>query len=239
MSDGFPFDILFLGLVAAFLVMQLRKALGRRTGHEKPPPEIFGRDMVDKEEQSDDIIQLSGSDYKTIDGDPSSKQDMARKDEELQRTDEKETIIGLRDIQIADKNFDIDNVLKGAAAAFEMILEAFAAGDKPTLRPLLSDEVYDDFMLAIRKREESGEILESTLVSLNNAEILEASLREHTATLTVKFISDQISVTRNTEGEIISGDQEHIVQMVDIWMFSRNLRSHDPNWTLVETRSQN
>lgn len=238
MGDGFPFDILFLGLVAAFLILQLRRVLGRRTGHEKPPPDIFSRNTADEEEKEGNVIQLPEGDYEPInDVEPSA--DDAAKEAPPRRTDDEEAIAGLKEIQAANKNFDADDFLQGASAAFEMIIETFAAGDKSTLRPLLSDDVYDDFTSAIKAREDSGEILENSLVGLKKVEILEAGLDGRIATLTVKFVSEQISVTCDAKGEVIDGDPEHIVQMIDIWTFSRNLRSRDPNWTLVETRSQN
>ena len=238
MGDGFPFDILFLGLVAAFLILQLRRVLGRRTGHEKPPPDIFSRNTADEEEKEGNVIQLPEGDYEPInDVEPSA--DDAAKEESPRRTDDEEVIAGLKEIQAANKNFDAADFLQGASAAFEMIIETFAVGDKSTLRPLLSDDVYDDFTSAIKAREDSGEILENSLVGLKKVEILEAGLDGRIATLTVKFVSEQISVTCDAEGEVIDGDPEHIVQMIDIWTFSRNLRSRDPNWTLVETRSQN
>jgi predicted lipid-binding transport protein (Tim44 family) len=238
MGDGFPFDILFLGLVAAFLILQLRRVLGRRTGHEKPPPDIFSRSTADEEEKEGNVIQLPEGDYEPInDVEPSA--DDAAKEESPRRTDDEEVIAGLKEIQAANKNFDAADFLQGASAAFEMIIETFAVGDKSTLRPLLSDDVYDDFTSAIKAREDSGEILENSLVGLKKVEILEAGLDGRIATLTVKFVSEQISVTCDAEGKVIDGDPEHIVQMIDIWTFSRNLRSRDPNWTLVETRSQN
>lgn len=246
MSDGFPFDILFLGLVAAYLILQLRRVLGRRTGHEKPPPGVFGRGMAEEEEKGDNVIQLPESEYEAVnDTEPAEDDaaDGAAKKETPQQapeeTDDEEAIAGLKDILAGDETFEADGFLQGASAAFEMIIEAFAAADKSTLRSLLRNDVYDDFLSAIKAREETGEILENSLVGLKSSEILEAGLDDHIASLTVKFISDQISVTRDAEGEVIGGDPEHIVQMIDIWTFSRNLRSRDLNWTLVETRSQN
>jgi len=245
MGDGFPFDILFLGLVAAFLILQLRRVLGRRTGHEKPPPSIAGRNMGDEEEKGDNTTQLlenewgpTGHAESDKDATNDATDDAAQEGLPTQMGDDA-TTAGLKDIQLADRDFSADDFIQGATAAFEMIIEAFPAADKTTLRSLLSEDVYDDFMVAIKAREESGETLENSLVGLKEARILEAGLDGRTAILTIKFISDQISITRNAGGEVIGGDSEHIARMVDIWTFSRNLSSRDPNWTLVETRSQN
>jgi len=241
MGDGFPFDILFLGLAAVFLILQLRRVLGRRTGHEKPPPGIAGRNMGDEEEKGGNTSQLLENEWEPAghaESDKDATDDATQEDSPPQMGDGA-TIAGLKDIQSADEDFSADDFVQGATDAFEMIIEAFPAADKPTLRSLLSDDVYDDFTAAIKAREESGETLENSLVGLKEAGILEAGLDGRTAILTIKFISDQISVTRNAEGEVIGGDSEHIVRMVDIWTFSRNLSSRDPNWTLVETRNQN
>jgi len=242
MGDGFPFDIIFLGLVAVFLILQLRRVLGRRTGHEKPPPDIFSQTRADEEDDGGNVVQLPESEYKPVEDEDTfvdSSGDDAAGEEGPRQTDDDKTLPGVRDIQAVDGDFDADDFIQGASAAFEMIIEAFASADTSTLRSLLSDDVYGDFTSAIRAREDSGETLENSLVGLKKAEILEAGLDGRVATLTVKFVSDQISVTRDAEGDVIGGDQEHIVQMVDIWTFSRTLRSRDPNWTLVETRSQN
>jgi predicted lipid-binding transport protein (Tim44 family) len=250
MGDGFSFDILFLGLVAAFLILRLRKVLGRRNGHEKPPPDIFGRNIADEEGSNGNITQLPENERPPADHVDSLRNgaandtadnaaDDATQKETPPQTDDDVTLAGLKDIQSVDEDFSADDFIQGASAAFEMIIEAFPAADKSTLRALLSDDVYDDFMSAIKIREESGATLENSLVGLKKAEILEAGLDGRTATLTIKLTSDQVSVTRDAEGEVVNGDPEHIARMVDIWTFSRNLRSRDPNWTLVETRSQN
>jgi len=120
-----------------------------------------------------------------------------------------------------------------------MIVTAYAAGDTATLRPLLADDVYDKFSGAIAARAKARETLQTTLVGITSADILEADVRGRDATITVKFISEQINVTRDAEGRIVDGDASTVTPVTDIWTFSRNLRSRDPNWTLIATRSPN
>ena len=106
-------------------------------------------------------------------------------------------------------------------------------------RPLLANDVYEDFAGAIKQREDATETLETTLIGITSAELLEAELRQRTAFVTVKFVSEQVNVTRDAEGRIVDGDPNHVTKVTDIWTFARNTRSRDPNWALVATRSPN
>ena len=121
--------------------------------------------------------------------------------------------------------------------AFDLILGAYAAGETRTLRPLLSDEVFGNFSQAIRSREQAGETMDDTLIGIKKAEIAEAYMEGHTALVTVKFVSEQINVFRDENGDVIDGDPSAIAEVTDFWTFARDTRSPDPNWTLVATRS--
>ena len=120
-----------------------------------------------------------------------------------------------------------------------MIITGFSQGDTKTLRPLLSNDVYEDFAGAIKRREEAKENLETTLVGIKEAEVIEAELQGKTAFVTVKFVTEQVNVTKDAKGEVVDGDPSHVATITDIWTFARNTRSRDPNWTLVATRSSN
>jgi predicted lipid-binding transport protein (Tim44 family) len=144
---------------------------------------------------------------------------------------------GLAQIRAADPNFEPKTFLQGARGAFEIIVHAFAAGDTATLRPLLSDEVFERFNEAIRARVAAKETHETRLDSIKSAEIAEAQLNGRTAFVTVRFASDQVNVTRAADGTVLDGEPERIVEKTDFWTFARNTRSQDPNWLLVATRS--
>jgi predicted lipid-binding transport protein (Tim44 family) len=144
---------------------------------------------------------------------------------------------GLGQIRSADPSFDADAFVQGARGAFEIIVNSFAHSDTATLRPLLSDEVYERFAEAIRHRLAAKETLETHLVTIKTAEIDEAELNGRTAFVTVKFVSDQTNVTRAADGTIVDGDPDHVIEKTDFWTFARNTRSQDPNWLLVATRS--
>ena len=137
----------------------------------------------------------------------------------------------------ADRSFDPKHFMQGAKAAYEMIVTAFAEGDRKALKQLLSREVFDSFSAAIGERERNGETVEFKFVGISNAEIIDAELAGKMANITVKFVSDLITATRNRAGEVVDGDPTQIRDVTDIWTFSRDVTSRDPNWRLVATSS--
>ncbi len=146
---------------------------------------------------------------------------------------------GLTQIKLTDRSFESESFVGSAKVAFEMVVDAFAKGDTKNLRPLLSNDVFEDFSGAIKIRADNNETLESTLVGISEAEIIEAELQDKTAFITVKFVSEQINVTRSAEGEVVDGDPGEVTTVTDIWTFARNTQSRDPNWTLVATGTSN
>ena len=237
MGSGFQFfDIIILAAVAAFLIFRLRSVLGRRSGNDdsRPRYDPFRKDR--SEEANDDkVIQLPDR------GQPDGPDEQVEPGVEQDKPAKSGTPLddGLTQIKLADRNFDDEGFLGGSKAAFEMILSAFAAGDTKTLRPLLSNDVFEDFSGAIKAREEASETLETTLVGFKDTQLIEAELQGKTAFLTVKFVSEQINVTRDDQGGTVDGDPSQVATITDIWTFARNTRSRDPNWTLVATRSPN
>ncbi len=248
MSDGTFIEIVILAAVAAFFILKLRSVLGKRTGHENRPdydPFSQGEDRgaEGKSDGGDDkVIQLPDRGA----GDRRGAKPLEA--EEVLEAAEAETAeeladsplaAGITQIKLADRDFDPRQFVAGARSAFEMIIGAFAAGDVKTLRPLLANEVYDDFSGAIKEREENKETLETTLIGITSAEIIEAEMQQKTAFVTVKFVSEQVNVTHDSEGRIVEGDPNHVAKVTDLWTFARNTRSRDPNWALVATRSPN
>ena len=216
-------DIVFFAMVAVFLVLRLRSVLGRRTGTEKQRPDPLRRDRPAPEQGSDRVVELP---RRPAHGEPSTATGGAAQ-------------AGLTQIQLADRSFEPDGFLKGARGAFEIIVAAFAAGDKDRLRTLLSEEVYRNFADAIDARREKGEALQTTLVGIKGLAIEDAELRGSNAQVSVKIVSEQVNVTRDKEGNVVDGDPSHTAEVTDIWTFARDMRTSDPNWTLVETRSPN
>ncbi|SEP35234.1 Tim44-like domain-containing protein [Rhodopseudomonas pseudopalustris] len=144
---------------------------------------------------------------------------------------------GLNAVLVQDSSFDANHFLTGAKSAYEMIVMAFANGDRRALRDLLSSEVYDSFDAAIKDREKNERKTETRFVAIDKAELLGAEVREHTAQLTVKFVSQMISVTRDKAGAIVDGNPDKVADITDVWTFARDISSRDPNWKLVGTGS--
>jgi predicted lipid-binding transport protein (Tim44 family) len=236
MRDVFDiYTIIFLAL-AVFIFLRLRSVLGQRTGRERPPYDPFaGRDPV-RTPGSDKVVALPPRNpeaARPLDEEgatPANRwQDVAEPGTPL--------AAGLDAIAGADPNFNATQFLTGARAAYEMVVTAFAEGDRRNLKNLLSKEVYDGFEAAIREREGKGETVETKFVAIDKAEITAAELRGRTAHVTVRFISQLISATRDRAGTVIDGSPEKVIDVTDVWTFARDLSSRDPNWKLVATEA--
>jgi predicted lipid-binding transport protein (Tim44 family) len=241
--DGSFLDILLFAAIAAFLVFRLRNVLGKRVGRERP------------DDERNDRLGAGGRGPGTGRGDPDRDKvvhlpDLTGKPDlgipGLESDPEPEVPAapgsvkaGIQKIRAADPSFTGEGFVTGARAAFEMIVQAFADGDLKALKPLLSDTVFDQFRQAIKAREAAGQRLETTLVGLDAVDILEADLRDREAIVTLSFKSEQVNVVRDKDGEPVDGDPARVDKVTDIWTFSRNTRSRDPNWTLIATRSPN
>jgi predicted lipid-binding transport protein (Tim44 family) len=217
------FDIILFAMVAAFLVLRLRSVLGRRTGHERRPDPVLRRAEAPGEKLGDKVVALGnrGPVPPPL----------------VTATPADAVAAGLERIRGGDPDFDAPQFLEGARVAFEMIVSAFAAGDKTRLRPLLSDDVYKPFAAAIDERSAAGEALETRILQLKGLDIAEAGLNGRIARITIKFVSDQINVLRAHDGSIVDGDPDHGVEKTDFWSFARDTAASDPNWVLVATAS--
>jgi predicted lipid-binding transport protein (Tim44 family) len=215
-------------MIAVFLVYRLRSVLGRRHGEERQRPNPFATPPAQPgtadARDRDNVVTLPGRRPGPATTPP------VLSDEPRSLAD------NIAAVRAADPTFDEKTFVQGARAAFGMIVTAFAEGDTATLRPLLSDEVYDNFAGAIRERQRRGETLETRIVEIRDVDLVDAGLEGRNALVTIKFVSDQVNVTRDAQGTVLDGDPEHALEVVDIWTFARNTRSRDPNWTLIETR---
>lgn len=218
MNDGFQaIDIIFFAVVAVFLILRLRSVLGRRTGTEREPPRDW---QAPRETAPDNVIDLARARKPATEPLPDGP-----------------LAPGVAAIRSVDPSFSLDDFLLGARAAFEMIVEAFAAGDKQGLRPLLADAVYQSFAAAIDERERSGHTLTTELMGIRKVEPVEARLDGTHAAVTVRFVSEQINVLKDSSGKLVEGDPQRMIDVTDEWTFRRDTRSKDPNWHLAATRS--
>jgi predicted lipid-binding transport protein (Tim44 family) len=224
------YTIIFVAL-AVFIFLRLRSVLGQRTGRERPPYDPFSV----RGSTGDKVVTL-----------PTRAVEQAAKPvEPVEPVDRwkgiaasgSATAAGLDAIFATDKTFDPRHFLTGARAAYEMIVVAFAQGDRRILREWLSKDVYDSFEAVIRERESRGETTESRFVSIDTTEIAGAELRGRTAHLTVRFVSQLVSVTRDKSGNVTDGNPDAVTDVTDAWTFARDVSSRDPNWKLVATEA--
>ncbi|MBN9275709.1 MAG: Tim44 domain-containing protein, partial [Mesorhizobium sp.] len=145
---------------------------------------------------------------------------------------------GLRAIKDNDASFDPKGFVDGAKMAYEMIVMAYADGDRKTLKNLLSREVFDGFVAAIGEREARSEKIQSSFVGIDKADIVNAEMKGGEAHVTLRIVSELISATRDKAGAVIDGDPETVAEVKDVWTFARDTRSRDPNWKLVATEEE-
>jgi predicted lipid-binding transport protein (Tim44 family) len=228
------YTIIFLAL-AVFIFLRLRSVLGQRTGGERPPYERAARDMLPGNGEGNVVpMGRPATDAPAAPAAPAAAPgerwgSLAAPGTPLAQ--------GLDAIATQEPGFDPQHFLSGARGAYEMIVLAFANGDRRALKELLSQDVYDSFEAAIRQREASEHRTETRFVSIDKADLIGAELRERAAWLTVRFVSQMISVTRDKTGAIIDGNPEKVTDITDVWTFARDVTSRDPNWKLVHTES--
>jgi predicted lipid-binding transport protein (Tim44 family) len=229
------YTIIFLAL-AVFIFLRLRSVLGQRTGDERPPMER-GAPTVLRGNTADNVVPLPG---RTIDQAP-----LAPSDDPVSAPDRWKGVAeagsalaaGLDQVAAGDPSFNAQHFIAGAKGAYEMIVLAFANGDRRALKDLLSPEVFDGFDAAIKGREQRGEKVETRFASIDKADIVGAGLRDRAAQITVRFVSQMISVTRDKAGAVVDGNPEKLTDVTDVWTFARDTASRDPNWKLVGTES--
>ena len=219
MDGGFPYgDIIVIGAIAAFILLRYRAMLGEQRGRDEDP-----RPTVVPINELERVIQL-----------PTARAAAPEKKEDFAKTygGQAETLTAMRTI---DREFSPEEFLDGAKAAYEMIISAFSKRDHDTLKMLLSEPMYKSFVLSLEDAEKHKRFTDTTLVAITKASIKAAKLTGNTATITVDFVSEQIHLIRDENKAIIEGDasQQNVVE--DEWLFTRDLKSTSPNWTIIET----
>ncbi|HXT77929.1 MAG TPA: Tim44/TimA family putative adaptor protein [Acetobacteraceae bacterium] len=219
-TSGFPIDLVLFGMIAAFLVLRLRSILGKRTGFERPPQPLQPQ-------------QGRTAPAPVIEGHAEPATGAANREVPDAASPVGQTLARTKAL---DTSFDPARFLEGAEQAFRMIVTAFAAGDRATLRNLLSDDTYHAFDQAIGTREQLSQTQVSEIRGVHGMAIEGAELRGSTAALTVRIVSDQISLTKDSRGQPIAGT-EAVTEITDLWTFERDLTNRDPTWRLVAARS--
>jgi predicted lipid-binding transport protein (Tim44 family) len=228
------YTIIFLAL-AVFIFLRLRNVLGQRTGSERPPYDRAARDIANGA-SNNNVVPLPGA---VIDHAPAAPSEAPPVTDRWKGVTEPGSALarGLDAVVAADSSFDPQQFLTGARSAYEMIVLAFANGDRRSLKDLLSKDVYDGFDAAIREREQREQKVETRFVGIDKAELVSAEVRDRAAHVTVRFVSQMVTVTRDKAGAVVDGSPEKVTDVTDIWTFARDISSRDPNWKLVGTES--
>jgi predicted lipid-binding transport protein (Tim44 family) len=216
---GFNFDPLNIILIGAAIVIfwRLAAVLGQKTGLERPPLRL-----VPKETPELKLVATQPQDLKSTiwEGYAEAASPLA---------------LTLEALAKSQADFSVSSFLQGAAAAHELILEAFAKSDKATLKPLLTKPVFDSFSSAIDQNQKLGQTKVFQFVGHTSTALHSGVLDSKRATLTVKFESEMINATLDKSGATLQGDTKLISPDTDYWSFERDISSKDPNWKLVAT----
>lgn len=220
-------DIVLFGLLAAFVLFRLGRVLGRR-------PDDSGTGPAARSRRRDNVVALPGRAQPRL------------VPNEVPAADASEAALaasamapgGVAEIRLNDPSFDAAYFVKGAKQAYEMIVTAFARGDRDALRGLLSREVFENFNRAITEREAAGERLETSVVAIRAVEIVDARMAGRIAEVTVRFVSELMNRPFGKDGQPKNEGTTDLKTVTDVWTFSRDTRSSDPNWALAETRTE-
>ena len=210
-------QLLVLAGIAIFLILRLRSVLGTREGFEKPN---VVRDAAPKERRNFEVIE-GGPDHDIIDHVP----------------DGSSSARALAAMKRVDPDFNVSGFLQGARGAYEMILMGFEKGDLASIRPFISDDVFDVFSSVVKQREEQGLVVKAEFIGISELAIHDAEFDEETkeGEVSVRFVGELSYVVENAEGQVVEGSQHAIKKQKDVWTFARDLSSEDPNWFLIAT----
>jgi predicted lipid-binding transport protein (Tim44 family) len=217
-SGGFPIDLILFGMIAAFLVLRLKSILGKRTGYERPPQPVQPREVPAAPAQVREAASTAAAMQRTI------PEPLSALGQTLGR------------MKTIDRNFEPGAFLDGAEKAFQIIVHAFAAGDRGTLRPLLGDDTWKAFDLAITEREKAGQTHVTEVRAIHTVSIETAELAGTAASIGVRIVSDQVNMTHTQSGQVITGT-DAVTELTDFWTFERDLAQTNPIWHLVAARS--
>lgn len=223
-TDDFDPSLLIFAAIAVFVLWRLRSVLGERTERDLRPRSFPQPGAAFR------LRPIPGGASAGAPARPGAEERWKGLAESGSRA-----WAGLDAIAAADPSFSGKHFIDGARRAYDMIVSAFAKGDRETLRQLLSTEVYDRFAAEIEGRQQRGETAEAAVVSIDSATVEDAAASGQTATITVRFASKLMSTRRNRDGVVIDGGPGQTVSLVDLWTFSRNPKAQDPNWKLVAT----
>ncbi|NMA97912.1 MAG: Tim44 domain-containing protein [Phyllobacteriaceae bacterium] len=235
MDDFLDLPTLIAIVVAVFVLFRMRSVLGSRTGNERPPIDRSRSTPTEKAAQNDDtVVPLRPRAAQPDLDDERRARKLEAEIEQASHGDEG-LANGLKAVAAADPTFTPKSFLEGAKAAYEMIVTAYAEGDRQTLKNLLDKDIFESFQRAIADREAAGQKVDFTFVGLPKVDITEADYDKKNVLVTVRFQAEVVSATRDADGNLVEGNPDQIQVIADEWTFARNPKSRDPNWKVIAT----
>lgn len=233
MDEFFDLPTLIVIAVAVFVLFRLRSVLGTRTGTERPPVERRKPAAADAAEETVVPLRPRGTAAPELDDERRARKTEA----EIEQFSHGDAALaaGMRAVVEADPTFTPKNFLDGAKQAYEMVVTAYASGDRQMLKNLLEKDVFEGFQRAIVEREAAGQTVDFTFVGLPKVEISDAEYDRKNILITVRFHAEVVSATRDKDGTLVEGNADQVQTIADEWTFARNPKSRDPNWKVVTT----
>lgn len=224
--------LIILALIAVFILLQLRRTLGKKTGYDNSDKQqdIYERNAHPSEkdasyEKDDNVISLHPD------------QEEAGEKPNLGLSPTSPFYGAIEKIHAHDRSFSLRSFIDGAEQAYGIILNSFWQADKKTLRSMLSKEVFEQFSNSVDQLKDKKLQWENTIKDVEMIDLEEANITGSLAEVTLKFTSHMVLSSKDMDGNIVEGDAKRPVKVTDIWTFCRDVRSSDPNWTLVATRN--
>lgn len=232
MDEFFDLPTLVVIAVAVFVLFRLRSVLGTRTGNERPPVER--RKPADTATEETVVPMRPRATPVPEQNDEYHARKVEAEIEQFAKGNA-ELAAGFRAVAEADPGFTPKSFLEGAKQAYEMVVTAYASGDRTMLKNLLEKDVFDGFQRAIAEREAAGQTVDFTFVGLPKVEISDAEYDRKNVLLTVRFHAEVVSATRDKDGTLVEGNVDQVQNIADEWTFARNPKSRDPNWKVITT----
>lgn len=232
MDDNF--FIIVMALVAGFIILQLRRTLGRKDGYDGKDEKSQDSNLREKESDApgfgENVIPIKGSKKQK-----SEFQERVEDGKEIGLSKSSSHYETLEKIKGFDRDFSLPDFIDGAEYAYGMILNAYWEGDLKTLSNYLSRDVHDQFETAIKDMKKDGQTFENRIEDIEKIDLEDASIQGSMAEITLRYSGHMTIVVKDSDGNIVSGDPENPKSVIDIWTFCRDVRRGDPNWTLVST----
>jgi len=235
MAEFLDLPTLIAIAVAVFVLFRLRSVLGTRTGNERPPIDRSRSTPTEKQTANEDTVVPIRPRAAQPDLDDERRARKLEAEIEQAAAGNAELAAGLKSVVEVDPTFSPKSFLEGAKQAYEMIVTAFAEGDRQTLKNLLDKPIYDSFQRAIAEREGEGKTVDFTFVGLPRIAIVDAEFDKKDVNVTVDFHAEVVSATRDKDGNLVEGNADQVQTIADEWTFSRNPKSRDPNWKVIAT----